>query len=73
MEHDPVRIYQRVVDSLFSDGIINMGRVLVLFAFTKQLCRQCPEETPFIWSIYHRALKDTPYAGVRCPVEQRVD
>ena len=37
MENDRVQTYKRIVSTMFNDGVINMGRVLVLFAFTSQM------------------------------------
>jgi hypothetical protein len=43
---------------MFNDGVINMGRVLVLFAFTSQMGQQYPTDA---WDIYHTVLKGTEY------------
>ena len=64
MEPDPVRIYQRVVESLFDDGIINMGRVLTLYVYTKQFSHQNQQHTDRIWEIYRQALKGTGYEDI---------
>ena len=32
MDNDRVQTYRRIVSTMFNDGVINMGRVLVLFA-----------------------------------------
>jgi hypothetical protein len=37
MENDRVQRYRRIVSTMFNDGVINMGRVLVLFAFMSQM------------------------------------
>jgi hypothetical protein len=34
---------------MFNDGIINMGRVLVLFAFTSQMGQQYPTDAWKFW------------------------
>jgi hypothetical protein len=44
-----------------NDGIINMGRVLVLFAFTSQMGQQYPTDAWKFWDIYHAVLKGTGY------------
>ena len=42
---------------MFNDGVINMGRVLVLFAFTSQMVQQYPTNAWKFWDIYHAFLK----------------
>jgi hypothetical protein len=42
MENDRVQTYRRIASTMFDDGVINMGRVLVLFAFTSQMGQQYP-------------------------------
>ena len=42
MKNDRVQTYRRVASTMFNDGVINMGRVLVLFAFTSQMGQQYP-------------------------------
>ena len=37
MENDRVQTNRRIASTMFNDGVINMGRVLVLFAFTSQM------------------------------------
>jgi hypothetical protein len=37
MENDRVQTYRRIASTMFNDGVINMGRALVLFAFTSQM------------------------------------
>jgi hypothetical protein len=46
---------------MFNDGVINMGRVLVLFAFTSQMGQQYPTDAWKFWDIYHAVLKGTEY------------
>ena len=41
--------YEGIVKSMFSDGIINRGRLYVLTAYTKDVCSTFPE-------IHHRVL-----------------
>ena len=42
---------------MFNDGVINMGRVLVLFGFTSQMRQQYPTDAWKFWDIYHAVLK----------------
>ena len=37
-----VQTYRRIVSTMFNDGVINLGRVLVLFAFTSQMGNSTP-------------------------------
>jgi hypothetical protein len=46
---------------MFNDGVINMGRVLVLFAFTSQMGQQYPTDAWKFWDIYLAVLKGTEY------------
>ena len=64
MDNLPERIYQRVVESLFDDGIINMGRALTLYVYTKQFSQQNPQHTDLIWKIYRQTLKGTGYEDI---------
>jgi hypothetical protein len=50
-----------VASTMFNDGVINMGRVLVLFAFTSQMGQQYPTDAWKFWDIYHAVLKGTEY------------
>jgi hypothetical protein len=47
--------------TMFNDGVINMGRALVLFAFTSQMGQQYPTNAWKFWNIYHAVLKGTEY------------
>ena len=51
---DSVRVYQQIVSSMFEDGLINTGRLVVLYRFTKRYCEQVPDKAQEIWSIYNR-------------------
>jgi glutamine cyclotransferase len=52
MEKDRVQTYRRIASTMFNDGVINMGRVLVLFAFTSQMGQQYPTDAWKFWDIY---------------------
>jgi hypothetical protein len=56
--------YRRIASTMFNDGVIKMGRVLVLFAFTSQMGQQYPTDAWTFWDIYHAVLKGTEYAYV---------
>ena len=61
MDNDRVQTYGRIVSTMFDDGVINMGRVLVLFAFTSQMGQQYPTDAWKFWDICHAVLKGTEY------------
>ena len=43
--------YKEVISSMFRDGIVNSGRILVLEQFTRDLCKRWPREA------FHAELK----------------
>jgi glutamine cyclotransferase len=61
MENDRVQTNRRIAPTMFNDGVIRMGRVLVLFAFTSQMGQQYPTDAWKFWDIYHTVLKGTEY------------
>ena len=61
MDNDRVQTYRRNASTMFNDGVINVGRVLVLFAFTSQRGQQYPTDAWKFWDIYHTVLKGTKY------------
>jgi len=54
---DSVTVYQQIVSSMFEDGLINTGRLVVLYRFTKQYCEQVPDKAQEIWNIYNRLIQ----------------
>ena len=44
MENDREQTYRRIASTMFNDGVINMGRVLVLYAFMSQMRQQYPTD-----------------------------
>ena len=44
MENDRVQTYKRIVSTMFNDDVINMGRIIVLFAITSQMEKQYPTD-----------------------------
>jgi glutamine cyclotransferase len=52
MDKDRVQTYRRVASTMFNDGVINMGRVLVLFAFTSQMGQQYLTDAWKFWDIH---------------------
>ena len=57
MDEITLQIYERIVSTLFNDGIINPGRLLTLYLFTRKLCRQNPVYAQRMWLIYTQTLK----------------
>ena len=61
MDNDRVQTYRRNASTMFNDGVINVGRVPVLFAFTSQTGQQYHTDAWKFWDIYHTVLKGTKY------------
>jgi glutamine cyclotransferase len=61
MENDRVQTYRMIASTMFNDDVTNMGRVLVLLAFTSQMGQQYSTDAWKIWDIYHAVLKGTEY------------
>ena len=57
MDEITLQIYERIVSTLFNDGIINPGRLLTLYLFTRKLCRQNPVYAQRMWLRYTQTLK----------------
>jgi hypothetical protein len=68
MDNDRVQTYKRIASTMFNDGVINMGRVLVLFVFTSQMGQQYPTDAWKFWDIYHAVLKGTEYEYFNRPL-----
>lgn len=56
-----VDVYERVVSTFFNDGIVNKGRVIVLYCLAKITGERFPKEVPRIWAIYHQAIDNKGY------------
>jgi hypothetical protein len=65
MDNDRVQTYRRIASTMFNDGVINIGRVLVLFAFTSQMGQQYPSDAWKFWDIYHAILKSIAHPPIR--------
>jgi hypothetical protein len=61
MENDREQTYRRNASTMFNGGAINISRVLVLVAFTRQTGQQYPTDAWKFWDIYHTVLKGTEY------------
>ena len=60
-EMDCVTVYQRIVSTMFDDGMMNAGRRYVLYVFTQTYCAQYPDRACDIWTAYNRMIE-----GLRC-------
>jgi len=60
-ENDRVQTYKRIVSTMFNDGVINMGRIRVLFAFSSQMGQQYTTDAWKFWDIYHAVHKEQEY------------
>lgn len=56
MDETTFQIFERVVSTLFNDGVVNFGRLLTLFVFTRELCRKYPDDAQRLWCVYQRAI-----------------
>ena len=54
---DSVRVYQQIVSSMFEDGLMNPGRLVVLYRFTQSYCEQIPDKAQEIWNVYNRLIQ----------------
>jgi hypothetical protein len=46
---------------MFEDGIVNAGRLYVLYIFTQSYCAQYSDRACDIWTAYNRVVE-----GLRC-------
>lgn len=53
-----VNEYERVLCTFFNDGIVNKGRIIVLFCLAKIMGERFPGEVPRIWDIYQKTIQD---------------
>ena len=60
-EMDCVTVYHRFVTTMFEDGIVNAGRLYVVYVFTQSYCTQYPDRAWDIWTAYNRVVE-----GLRC-------
>ena len=70
MDNDRVQTYRRIVSTMFNDGVINMGRVLVLFAFTSPMGQQYTTDAWKFRDIYHTVLKGDRIRILRSLINQ---
>ena len=60
-EMDCVTVYHRIVSTMFEDGIVNAGRLDLLYVFTHTYCAQYPDQACDNWTAYIRVVE-----GIRC-------
>ena len=65
-EMDCVTVYHRIESTMFEDGIVNAGRLYVLYVFTQTYCAQYTDRACDIWTAYNRVVE-----GLRCVVFHR--
>ena len=58
-----VNEYERIVNAMFSDGVFNKGRVLVLFSLAKIISEWLPSEADRIWEVYLDTIKDKGFSS----------
>ena len=58
-----VHEYERIVNAMFSDGVFNKGRVLVLFSLAKIISEWLPSEVDRIWEVYLNTIKDKGFSS----------
>ena len=54
MDETTFQIFDRVVSTLFNDGVVNFGRILTPFVFTRGLCRKYHNDAQRLWCVYQR-------------------
>jgi hypothetical protein len=50
-----------IVSTMFQDGIVNAGRLYVVYVFTQIYCAQYPDRVCEFWTAYNRVVE-----GLRC-------
>jgi hypothetical protein len=46
MDETTFQMYDRIVSTLFNDGVVKFGRILTLFVSTRRLCKKYPDFLP---------------------------
>ena len=52
--------YRRLVNSIFEDRVVNIGRVLVVLIFTAYLVSKDPERSKDYWSAFYDMTMTLP-------------
>jgi len=47
-------LYQKIVTTMFDDGIVNQGRLRVLEEYTMDVCERYPRIAPHIWECNYK-------------------
>jgi hypothetical protein len=45
MDETTFQMYDRIVSTLFNDGVVNFVRILTLFVAIRKLCKKYPDYT----------------------------
>lgn len=56
-----VEVYDRVVTTFFNDGVVNKGRIIVLYCLAKVMGERFPNDIRHIWCVYQKAIRDRGY------------
>jgi hypothetical protein len=62
-EMDFVTVYHRIVSTMLEDGIVNAGRLYVLYVFTQTHCAEYKDRACDIWTAYNRVVE-----GMKCVI-----
>lgn len=56
-----VEQYERIVGTFFNDGVINKGRVAVLYCLAKLMSETYPHDKSIIWMTFQNAIRGKGY------------
>lgn len=56
-----VTCYVHIVETFFEDGIVNKGRVIVLFCLAKIVSKKYPQQKEIIWNTFAKAIEGKGY------------
>lgn len=68
MDETTFQIFERVVSTLFNDGVVNFGRILTPFVFTRGLCRKYPNDAQRLWCVYQTAIDALTVPNEECAI-----
>ena len=68
MDETTFQMYDRIVSTLFNDGVVKFGRILTLFVSTRKLCKKYPDYTQRLWCIYHRTVASLNFPNEECRI-----
>ena len=68
MDETTFQMYDRIVSTLFNDGVVKFGRILTLFVSARKLCKKYPDYTQRLWCIYHRTVDSLNFPNEECRI-----